>query len=195
VSEGWDPVAYLDEIRVEIPLYDELQLRAVEATRGLEVRRVLELGVGSGETARRVLALHVEAELVGIDGNESMLHAARAALPPERVDLRLGRLEEPLPEGPFDVVISVLAVHHLQPGEKTELFRRVAAVLAPGSRFVLADVVVPERPEDVVVRIEEGFDFPDRLADQVAWLEDAGFAVEVLWSRQDLAVVAADQPA
>jgi tRNA (cmo5U34)-methyltransferase len=193
VSEGWDPVAYLDEIRVEIPLYDELQLRAVEASRGFDVRRVLELGVGSGETARRLLALHEEADLIGVDGNESMLHAARAALTPERVDLRLGRLEEPLPEGPFELVISVLAVHHLQPGEKAELFRRVAGLLAPGGRFVLADVVVPERPEDVVIEIEDGFDFPDSLADQVTWLGEAGFVATVVWSKQDLAVVRADR--
>jgi tRNA (cmo5U34)-methyltransferase len=194
VSEGWDPVAYLDEIRAEIPLYDELQLRAVEATRGLEALRVLELGVGTGETARRLLALHPEAELVGIDGSEAMLGAARATLPPQRVDLRVARLEDPLPEGEFELAISVLAVHHLRGSEKAELFHRVAAALAPGGRFVLADVVVPERPADAVIPIEEGFDFPDPLPEQLAWLEEAGLAATVVWSRQDLAVVAADQP-
>ncbi len=192
MSEGWDPIAYLDEIRVEIPLYDELQLRAVEAARGLEVRRALELGVGTGETARRVLGLHAEAELVGVDGSEAMLTAARAALPPERVDLRVARLEDPLPAGPFDLVLSVLAVHHLRADEKADLFRRIAAALVPEGRFVLADVVVPERAEDAVIAIEEGFDFPDPLPEQLAWLSAAGFEATVVWSRQDLAVVRAD---
>jgi tRNA (cmo5U34)-methyltransferase len=192
LSEGWIPDSYLDEIRADIPHYDELQERAVEATRGVDVRSALELGVGTGETARRVLAAHPAARLVGIDGNEAMLAAARALLSAERAELRLARLEDPLPAGRFDRVYSVLAVHHLRGDGKAALFGRVAASLEPGGRFVLADVVVPERPEDVVVPIEDGFDFPDRLADQLAWLGDAGFAATVDWARKDLAVVRAD---
>lgn len=192
MSEGWRPDAYLDEIRAEIAQYDELQDRAVEATRGGHVRSALELGVGTGETAMRLLELHPEATLVGVDGSDAMLSAARARLPAERVDLRLRDLEDPLPDGSFDLVVSVLAVHHLGSREKAALFERITAVLAPGSCFVLGDVVVPERPEDAVVPIEDGFDFPDPLPEQLAWLDEAGFSATVVWSRQDLAVVRAD---
>jgi tRNA (cmo5U34)-methyltransferase len=194
VSEGWDPGVYLDVIRAEIPRYEELQERAVEAAAGLPVRVALELGVGTGETARRLLRAHPGARLVGIDGNEAMLSTAREALPPERVELRLGRLEDPLPAGPFDLVVSVLAVHHLRGDEKAALFRRVAAVLEPGGRFVLADVVVPERPEDAVIPLEEGFDLPDSVVDQLAWLADAGLDAEVAWSAGDLAILVAERP-
>mgnify|MGYP003403039386 CR=1 FL=1 len=196
VSEGWRPDAYLEEIRGEIPLYDELQEHAVEATRGLHVRDALELGVGTGETARRVLAVHPSARLVGIDGNVEMLEAARAALPADRAELRLGRLEDPLPAlpagGHFDLVVSVLAVHHLLGHGKAELFERIAEALTSHGRFVLADVVVPAQAEDAVVPLEEGFDFPDPLPEQMAWLSEAGFAATVVWSYQDLAVVRAD---
>ena len=192
MSEGWRPDEYLDEIRAEIPRYDELQEHAVEAARGVDVHHALELGVGTGETAKRMLELHPAARLVGIDGNEAMLGAAKAALPADRVDLRLARLEDALPAGRFDLVYSVLAVHHLRGAGKAAVFGRIAAALEPRGRFVLADVVVPERPEDAVIPIEEGFDFPDTLADQLAWLGEAGFSVTVVWSRQDLAVVRAD---
>jgi tRNA (cmo5U34)-methyltransferase len=192
VSEGWRPDAYLDEIRAEVPRYDELQDRAVEATRGVEVRSALELGVGTGETAKRVLAVHPAARLVGIDGNEAMLAAARDALPGEHAELRLARLEDPLPAGRFELIYSVLAVHHLRGVEKMELFGRIVAALEPGGRFVLADVVVPERPEEAVVPIEAGFDFPDPLSEQLGWLSEAGFSATVVWSWKDLAVVQAD---
>jgi tRNA (cmo5U34)-methyltransferase len=192
VTEGWQPDSYLDEIRAEIPSYDELQERAVEATRGDGVRSILELGVGTGETARRVLELHPGATLVGVDGSDAMLSAAQARLPEERVELRHRDLEDALPEGSYDLVVSVLAVHHLRADGKADLFRRVADALAPGGRFVLADVVVPERPDDAVIPIEEGFDFPDPLEDQLSWLGAAGFATTVVWGRQDLAVVRAD---
>jgi tRNA (cmo5U34)-methyltransferase len=192
VSEGWRPDAYLDEIRAEIPRYDELQERAAEATRGVEVRSALELGIGTGETAKRVLAVHPAARLVGIDGNEAMLAAARDALPGEHAELRLARLEDPLPAGRFELIYSVLAVHHLRGVGKAELFGRIAAALEPGGRFVLADVVIPGRPEDAVVPIEEGFDFPDALPEQLAWLGEAGFSTTVVWSWKDLAVVQAE---
>ena len=192
MSEGWRPDAYLDEIRVEIPQYDELQDRAVEATRGVRVRNALELGIGTGETATRLLAVHPEATLVGVDGSDAMLAAARARFSAERVDLRLRDLGDPLPEGTFDLVVSVLAVHHLRGAEKADLFARIAEALAPLGCFVLADVVVPDRPEDAVVPIEEGFDFPDPLPEQLAWLGEAGFSATVVWSWKDLAVVRAD---
>jgi tRNA (cmo5U34)-methyltransferase len=194
VSEGWDPRVYVEAIRAEIPRYEELQERAVEAAVGLPVRVALELGVGTGETARRLLRAHPGARLVGIDGNEEMLSAARESLPAERVELRVGRLEDPLPVGPFDLVVSVLAVHHLRRDEKAALFRRIAAVLTPGGRFVLADVVVPERPEDAVIPLEEGFDLPDSVADQLGWLAAAGLDAELAWSAGDLAILVADRP-
>jgi tRNA (cmo5U34)-methyltransferase len=192
MTEGWDPAAYLGVIRAEVPRYDELQERVVAATAGGRVERVLELGVGTGETAKRLLARHPSATLVGVDGSDAMLAAARASLPAERVELRLAQLEDSLPGGPFDVVVSVLAVHHLRGDGKAALFRGIARSLAAIGRFVLADVVVPSRPEDAVVPIDEGFDFPDPLADQRAWLEDAGFSVEVVWSWKDLAIVRAE---
>jgi tRNA (cmo5U34)-methyltransferase len=129
-----------------------------------------------------------------VDGSAEMLAAARESLPAERVELRRGQLEDALPEGPFDLVLSVLAVHHLRPEEKAALFRRVADALEPSGRFVLADVVVPERPEDAVIPLEEGFDRPDSVADQLAWLADAGLDAEVAWSAGDLAILVAQRP-
>jgi tRNA (cmo5U34)-methyltransferase len=192
MSEDWMPETYLDDIRIEIPRYDELQGHVAEATRDLRVGKALELGVGTGETARRLLTLHRSVHLVGVDGSPAMLEAARATLPVERVDLRLARLEDALPRGPFDLVVSVLAVHHLRGKGKADLFRRIAAALRPGGRFVLGDLVVPEGLQQPFVSIEEEFDFPDRLGDQLSWLAEAGFSTAVFWRSRDLAVVQAD---
>ena len=106
-------------------------------------------------------------------------------------DLRLGRLEDPLPDGSFDLVVSALAVHHLPPEGKRDLFRRTAAALRPGGRFVLGDVVVPDRAEDAQIEIDWVVDMPDRVDDQLAWLEEAGLDAEVVWSDRDLAVIRA----
>ena len=184
----WDPDAYLEMVRAEVPDYDQIQDELARATDGIDARRVLELGTGSGVTSRRVLACHPHAHLTGVDSSEHMLGAAD--LP--GADLRLQDLRDPLPDGPFDVVFSALAIHHLDAAAKADLFTRVSAVLAPGGRFVMADVVVPEDPADVVTPLDAGFDLPEAVPDLLAWLQDAGLRGHVAWQARDLAVLAAD---
>lgn len=184
----FEPASYPEMIRAEIPLFERLQEELVAAS-GEGARRILELGTGTGETARRLLARHPDASLVGVDESAEMLGAARAVLPVDRVELRVGRLEDGVPEGPFDLVASALCVHHLDGNEKARLFERVRAAQAPAGRFVLADVVVPVDPADAQTPLTPGFDKPSSVADQLRWLEDAGFAAEVAWASGDLAVL------
>jgi tRNA threonylcarbamoyl adenosine modification protein (Sua5/YciO/YrdC/YwlC family) len=191
---GWqfhfDPATYERTIRQEVPLFDRLQDELVRAT-GPEARRILELGTGTGETARRLLAGHPKASLVGIDISKRMLAAAREALPGERVSLRVQPLQDELPDGPFDLVASALCIHHLDAREKADLFERVRAVLTPGGRFAFADVVVPAELEKANTAVTDGYDKPSPLADQLRWLTQAGFDARVTWEHGDLAVIAA----
>lgn len=189
----WDPDSYLALMRAEVPDYERLQDAVVAAT-GADAKRVLELGTGTGETTRRVLARHATAVLVGIDASNEMLDAARGALPADRVELRVARLEDPLPTGPFDVVVSALAVHHLSGDAKAGLFKRVAGSLRPGGQLVLGDVVVPEDTRDRVIPIDADYDTPDTVADQLAWLADAGLHACVAWAHRDLAVLVGQAP-
>lgn len=187
----WDPDTYLRLMREEVPAYDRLQDEVMRAAAGLQVERILDLGTGTGETAARVLELYPKAALVGIDASSAMLAHARSRLG-ARPDLHVARLEEPLPEGHFDLVVSALAVHHLDGDGKRDLFRRVADALAPGGRFILADVVVPERDEDAVTPLSSDYDLPDRVDDQLRWLEDATLRPRVAWAAKDLAVLVAN---
>jgi tRNA (cmo5U34)-methyltransferase len=183
------PNEYLALMHSELPAYERLQDAAAAAS-GSHAQRLLELGTGTGETARRVLSRHPGAALVGVDVSAEML--AVADLP--GADLRVARLEDPLPEGPFDLVFSALAVHHLDGAAKADLFARVAAVLESGGRFVLADVVVPDDPADATTPLSPGFDLPSRADEQVAWLREAGLDATVVWSEGDLAVIVAVRP-
>ncbi len=190
----WDPSGYVELISAEVPLYGRLQDELVAATLGRPVHRILDLGTGTGETARRLLAAHPDASLVGLDDSAEMLGHAAAALPAERVELRQGRLQDELPAGPFDLVASALCVHHLDGPGKAAFFRRLRDVLAPGGRVAIADVVVPDDPADVVTPIDGVYDLPSRVGDQLRWLQDAGFAAHAAWQHGDLAVLVADAP-
>ena len=182
----WNPDTYLAEMADEIPGYEELQEAVVAATAGAQATRVLELGTGTCETALRVRAEHPGADWVGIDSSEAMLARARERLP--GAHLRLQRLEDELPSGPFDLVVSALAVHHLDGPGKQDLFSRVARVLQPDGLFVLGDVVVPAAGQEGPVYIDWVMDLPDSVEDQLAWLRAAGFEVEASSVRVDLTV-------
>ena len=170
-----DPETYLDSIRAEVPRYDELQERTIEAI-PFPPRRVLELGVGTGETARRLLARYPDAELTGLDSEPEMVFKARE----QGIEVRLARMEDPLPDGPWDLVVAVLSVHHLTDGGKRDLFRRVRE---QSGAMVMGDVVIAERQ---VAPLEEGVDMPSRAHDLAEWCEG-----EIVWEADDLAVIRA----
>ncbi len=190
----FDPTTYLDLMREELPAYDRLQAAVGAATAGVSVQSVLELGTGTGETLAVVLTQHPGARAVAVDRNERMLAAARRRLDGVAVEFRVANLTEPLPGGPFDLVVSSLAIHHLDGSQKADLFARIAPVLRPGGRFVLGDVVIPEDEADAVTPLTGGHDQPSTLADQLVWLADAGFVGALVWTERDLVVVRADLP-
>jgi tRNA (cmo5U34)-methyltransferase len=186
----FSPNSYLEMIRAEIPVYDEFQHAVAGATAGADVRRILDLGTGPGETACAVAASHPDASLVLLDESADMLAHAVARIPPARLERTIvGDLLDDLPSGPFDAVVSALAIHHLDTARKQELFGRVAGLLATGSVFVFGDVIVPDDPADAVTPISAGFDRPARVGDLTAWLHAASLVCEVVWTFRDLVVI------
>jgi tRNA (cmo5U34)-methyltransferase len=170
-----DPETYLDEIRAEVPRYDELQTATIEAIE-TPPGRVLELGVGTGETARRILERYPAARVTGLDAQPEMVFRARDL----GIEVRLARMEDPLPDGPWDLVVSVLSVHHLDDSQKRDLFRRVRE---QSRSIVIGDVVLAD-PQ--VTPLEPGVDGPASVEKLVDWC-----AGEIVWQADDLAVIRA----
>jgi trans-aconitate methyltransferase len=169
------PHTYLERIRAAVPRYDELQDAAVAAI-PFPPGRVLELGIGTGETTRRLLAAFPDAEVTGLDASPEMVFRAREL----GIEVQLARMEDPLPDGPWDLVISVLSVHSIDDSQKRDLFRR----LREESRAaVIGDVV---RADPQLTPLEDGVDFPAAPEDLTEW--SGG---EVVWSADDLAVIVA----
>jgi tRNA (cmo5U34)-methyltransferase len=169
------PETYLDEIRADVPRYDELQAETVGAI-PFPPARVLELGVGTGVTTKALLEAYPEAQVTGLDSSPDMVFKAREL----GIEVQLARMEDPLPDGPWDLVLSVLSVHHLDSDGKRDLFRRVRD---HSRALVIGDVV---KADVQVASLEEGVDFPDPAADVAAWCGG-----EVVWEADDLAVIRA----
>ncbi|HEY5054292.1 MAG TPA: class I SAM-dependent methyltransferase [Solirubrobacterales bacterium] len=116
----WTPETYLERIRSKVPRYEELQEQAIAAI-PFAPERVLELGMGTGETTRRLIEAYPDAWVVGLDSSPDMVFRARATYD----DVQLARMEDPLPDGPWDLVISVLSAGDLEEDKAQALYRRV----------------------------------------------------------------------
>ena len=183
------PDGYLALMRGAIPVYDAFEDAAAGALGDEPIERLLDLGIGTGLTTSRVLRRHPRLRVVGLDVSAPMLPLAAATLPAANVEaLRQAPIDAELPEGRFDAAISALCVDHLDAAGKRALFARLRPVV---DRLVVADVVLPDDPVDAVTPLDPAIDHPDRLDDQVAWLEAVGFEARVAWTWRDLGVIAA----
>ncbi|HEV7567539.1 MAG TPA: class I SAM-dependent methyltransferase [Microbacteriaceae bacterium] len=170
--------------------YDQAQQEIVRASADLEVSRMLDLGVGTGETSRRLLEAHPAARAACLDESQHQLDAAANVLG-ARAELRLGRFQDRLPEGPFELIVSAFALHHVDEASKRDLFPRVAERLSAGGRFVLADVVEPDAPVSEPTPLDRAHSVVSRTDDLLDMLRHSGFQPEVRWAEHDLVVIAA----
>jgi tRNA (cmo5U34)-methyltransferase len=158
----WTPDVYLERIRSQIPRYDELQEQAIAAI-PFAPERVLELGMGTGETTRRLIEAYPDAWVIGLDASPDMVFRARQSYD----DVQLARMEDPLPDGPWDLVISVLSAGELPDDQLQALCRRVKE---QSRSLVIGDVFEQQK-----------------LQNLLAW--SGG---EIAWQADDLAVVRAE---
>ena len=184
-----------------VPDFDEFYGTAVSALHcgPGPVERVLDIGAGTGLMAAAVASRYPDARFELLDGSRAMLSEAREVLGQRILATHVQDMAADLPPGPFDAVVSALAIHHLEDGDKRVLFGRIHDVLRPGGVFVNAEQVVG--PSESVTgfyharwiaecraagatqaEIDDALTrrHHDRCADlesQLRWLHEAGFAV------------------
>lgn len=132
-----------------IPCFDDyygaaLSLLPFAAT---DAPRILDLGAGTGLLAGLVRERLPEARLHLVDIAEEMLTIARRRFAgDQRVTIEALDFGRVLPDGPFDAVVSALAIHHLDDEDKRALFARLARVLRRGGVFVNAEQILAPTP-------------------------------------------------
>ena len=165
--------------------------------------RILDLGCGDGRLTALVLAAYPESTAICVDMSPPMLDAVAERFDgDDRVMIATHDLEQPLPwDGPFDAVISSLAIHHVDDDRKRTLYAEVASFLTPGGVFANLEIVRSPTPAlHVQWRDEMGArdDPSDRLAPlepQLQWLRGAGLEdVDCIWKWRALALMRGTKP-
>ncbi len=122
------------------------QQRAAELAVWRPGAKVLELGCGTGELTRRLLALGAEVE--AIEQDPAMLDRARAKL--EGAGARLGLRHavaaeiDRLPQASFDAVAASLVLSEMSRSERAYVLRHATRLLKTGGRMVVLDEVTPK---------------------------------------------------
>ena len=213
---------YDDRIRKIVPRYDEMLCALVgsAALKEGEALRALDIGCGTGAASSLLLKAHPKIELTCLDMTESMLDLARRRLADQDARFVLADVHDFEPDGPYDAVISSLALHHVvTDADKRTLYRKIFSALAPGGSFYNADIVLGSDDsiqEIYMMRWKEHMyrsfsaeevdvvnvprylreDNPPKLMDHLRWLEEAGFgAVDVIWEHYNFAVCGGEKRA
>jgi SAM-dependent methyltransferase len=212
---------YDRRIRSFIPFYGEMLDAAAGVLRivpSLEPT-IVDLGIGTGALAACCLAIIPRARIVGLDADPEILALARRRLA-RRARGRLmlqhaNFLDADIPR--CEAIVASLALHHIptKPA-KLRFYRRAFAALRPTGLLLSADCHTgsspridaelrrqwrnhlldsyPSRRADGFLRAWAREDFYFPLEDERRMLEEAGFAVDIVWRRAMFAVLAATRP-
>lgn len=181
-----------------------------------EALRILDLGAGTGMLSAVVAEAFPAATFTLFDFSPRMLEQASALLG-ERAETVAGDMYEGIPAGPWDAVISALAIHHMTDEGKRSVYGAAFRELKPGGVFVNAEHVLAETPElqeyfaewhrrqayekgltdaewaDTLERMSH--DHLSPLSIQLEWLKETGFTdVDCLLKDHGFAVIFARKP-
>lgn len=141
---------------------------------------VLDLGGGAGHMTRVFVQRGLRGTLLDTaDIIDHVVTAHRLDEVPRLEVIAADFTRDPLPPGPFDIILLSSVVHIYGPESNRELFRRVAEVSAPGAVVAVAEFLrgISARAPGLALRMllksEAGNAYSE--ADIGGWLEEAGF--------------------
>ena len=183
-----------------IPRYHEqhdliLQLIPFETNANI---KVLDLGTGTGILSALILQAFPQAKVLAFDIAENMLKICQTNLSAfqERLTLQQGNFAEDDFGNGYDLVVSGLAIHHLDGARKQILFKKLFQSMNSGGILLIRDIVTGGTP-----RLTEQYeklwrqymkdsgendkiwfqkyreeDIPSSIEEQTKWLTESGFA-------------------
>lgn len=160
--------------------------------------KVLDLGAGTGILSALILQAFPQANVLAFDIAEKMLKVCQTNLSAyqERLTLQQGNFAEDDFGNGYDLVVSGLAIHHLDSAGKQTLFKKLFQSMNSGGILLIRDIVTAAAPrlteqyeqlwrqymkanrEDDAAWFQKYLeeDIPSSVEEQTRWLSEASFA-------------------
>jgi tRNA (cmo5U34)-methyltransferase len=171
--------------------------------------RILDIGIGTAVTARKILDRFPQAHLTGVDFSDEMMRAAANTLSlyADRFTLiqaDVGEANAVFSGNRYDAIVSAVTIHNMPNEAKSRLFAAISASLNSGGVFINGDFIRGEtEQEEIETRgiyknfLETNltgaelktwlhhafeFDMPMKLSEQQSRLSQLGLTdFKVLW--------------
>lgn len=212
-----DEAKDFDEIIVKlIPHYNQMvdaMIDAIPFDKEASIS-ILDLGCGTGTISQRISNRFPKSRIVCLDIASNMIEISRYKLSDHMHSEHLvGDFNKIKDRGKFDVVVSSLALHHLETDtDKKEFYATIFDHLNDKGVFYNADVTLASTNFMQQRNIDKWMEFmsksvsmeeitskwiptyekedrPAKLINQLKWLEDIGFkTVDVIWKYYNFAV-------
>lgn len=173
---------------------------------GFIPQRILDLGVGNGNSMAQLIPLFPNASYDILDASPEMLSIAKNRFP----TVKTTSFESYFSEFDYgieryDVIIAGFSLHHCPAEEKKHVFKKLYQSLTDHGILSISDLWInktdAEHPQlltewqtyvttntsedkwEWLMEHYEAFDRPNRFEDQKEWMESAGFSsVEIMWN-------------
>lgn len=142
--------------------------------------KILDAGCGTGALLMALKERYSDIVAEGLDPDEMALEIAKKKSGKKGLDIKwhLGFMEKmPFDDGSFDIVVSTLALHHVNPEKKLQALMECRRVLRPSGRMVLVDV----SPDDTglfgraIYKVMSMFEHLMKVDQIMAMMKEAGF--------------------
>ena len=166
-----DSAIYRAIAEVAVPRRDEMMAALLAAAPFApdEPIKILELGSGEGLLAAALLERFPSASLTALDGSESMRSAIQTRLARFGERARVAAFELPTLDWwdrmfGVDLIVTSLALHHLNDAKKQYFYKAAAERMSPRGALLIADLIEPQHPSTRVAAADRW----DALARQQA---------------------------
>ena len=179
-------------------------------------KTMIDLGIGTGLELEGIFRRFPEMEVTGIDIAENMLKLLREKYLDRKIKLNCeSYLDYAFGNCLYDVVLSVMTLHHYNHKTKTALYRKLHNSVKPNGVYIECDYMLlehecdnPQEQENLYfsaferIKKEQGiidsreyhYDTPCTVSNQKEMLLSAGFtSVKEVWHKEQTVILIADK--
>ena len=204
---------YDELIQKLIPKYTEIHNLVVQLVDFPKENKltILDLGIGTGQTAFHLLKKFPNTRLDGIDISQKMIGQAKIRLKYflDKITFSEQDIKDLVIKDKHDVCVAVLSIHHLNEKQKLKLFKKIFDNLNENGIFVIGDIIkfnsekvtkeeewrnfliknIGEKDGQYWFENYQEEDLPSSVSNQLEWLKQAGFKdVKCIWEYMNYAV-------